>query len=41
MVDLSEPNFHPIPTDSGNGPSFTMLGTTMRLIAKAMTAGPE
>jgi mannose-6-phosphate isomerase-like protein (cupin superfamily) len=39
MVDLSEPNFHPILTDSGNGPSFTMLGTTMRLIAKAADTG--
>ena len=32
-------HFRPMLTDSGDGPSFTMLGTTMRLIATA--AGTE
>ena len=32
-------HFHPALTDPGDGPSFTMLGTTMRLIAAA--AGTE
>jgi mannose-6-phosphate isomerase-like protein (cupin superfamily) len=32
-------HFHPTLTESGDGPSFTMLGTTMRLIATA--AGTE
>ena len=31
----SASHFHPILTDSGQGPSFTMLGTTMRLIVTA------
>jgi mannose-6-phosphate isomerase-like protein (cupin superfamily) len=36
---LSAPHFRPILTDTGNGPSFTMLGTTMRLIATAADTG--
>ena len=32
---FSASHFHPTLTDSGDGPSFTMLGTTMRLIATA------
>lgn len=39
MADPSAPYFHPILTDAGNGPSFTMLGTTMRLIATAANTG--
>ena len=39
MAGLSAPHFHPILTDTGNGPSFTMLGTTMRLIATAAGTG--
>jgi mannose-6-phosphate isomerase-like protein (cupin superfamily) len=39
IAGLSAPHFHPILTDPGNGPSFTMLGTTMRLIATAATTG--
>ncbi len=39
MGGLSAPHFHPILTDSGNGPSFTMIGTTMRLIATAANTG--
>ena len=35
MSDFSVPHFHPILTDAGSGTSFTMLGTTMRLIATA------
>jgi quercetin dioxygenase-like cupin family protein len=33
------PHFHPILTDVGNGASFTMLGTTMRLIATGADSG--
>ena len=36
---FSASHFHPTLTDSGDGPGFTMLGTTMRLIATA--AGTE
>ena len=36
---FSAPHFHPILTDAGNGPSFMMLGTTMRLIATAADSG--
>lgn len=32
---FSTSHFHPTLTDSGDGPSFTMLGTAMRLIATA------
>ncbi len=39
MADLSAPYFHPVLTDTGNGPCFTMLGTTMRLIATAAGTG--
>ncbi len=39
MAGLSAPHFHPILTDTGNGPSFMMLGTTMRLIATAADTG--
>ena len=33
------PPFLPILTDAGAGPSFTMLGTTMRLLAAAAATG--
>ena len=36
---LAAPPFHPILTDAGGGPTFTMLGTTMRLIATAAGTG--
>ena len=39
MADLSAPLFHPILTDTGNGHTFMMLGTTMRLIATAADTG--
>lgn len=39
MTGLSAPNFFPILTDSGKGSSFTMLGTTMRLLATASESG--
>ena len=39
MAVLSTPDFNPILTDTGNGPSFTMFGTTMRLIATAADTG--
>ena len=35
MAGFAAPPFHPILTDAGGGPTFTMLGTTMRLIATA------
>ena len=38
MAGLSAPHFHPILTDASEGSSFTMLGTTMRLIATAKPA---
>jgi hypothetical protein len=34
-----EPPFHPIVTDADGGTNFTMLGTTMRLIATAPGTG--
>ena len=39
MADLSAPLFRPILTDTGDGLSFTMLGTTMRLIATSANTG--
>ena len=39
MAGFAAPPFHPILTDAGGGPTFTMLGTTMRLIATAGTGG--
>ena len=39
VADLSTAHFDPILTDTGNGPSFTMLGTTMRLIATSTATG--
>jgi mannose-6-phosphate isomerase-like protein (cupin superfamily) len=39
VASLSTPHFNPILSDTGNGPSFTMLGTTMRLIATAADTG--
>jgi quercetin dioxygenase-like cupin family protein len=39
VPSLSTPDFNPIVTDTGNGPGFTMLGTTMRLIAAAADTG--
>jgi mannose-6-phosphate isomerase-like protein (cupin superfamily) len=39
MAGLSAPHFHPILTDTGSGPTFTMLGTTMRFIATAAGTG--
>ena len=32
MAGFAAPPFHPILTDAGGGPTFTMLGTTMRLV---------
>ena len=39
MAGLAAPPFHPILTDPGGGLTFTMLGTTMRLIATAAGTG--
>ena len=39
MAGFVAPPFHPILTDAGGGPTFTMLGTTMRLIATAADTG--
>jgi quercetin dioxygenase-like cupin family protein len=39
MAGLAAPHFHPILTDAGSGHTFTMLGTTMRLIAAATATG--
>ena len=39
MAGFAAPPFHPILTDAGAGPTFTMLGTTMRLIATAAGTG--
>src|SRR5215467_7992179 len=39
MAGFAAPPFHPILTDAGGGPIFTMLGTTMRLIATAAGTG--
>ncbi|HEX8799394.1 MAG TPA: cupin domain-containing protein [Terriglobales bacterium] len=39
MTGFAAPPFHPILTDAGGGPTFTMLGTTMRLIATAADTG--
>jgi hypothetical protein len=39
MAGFAAPPFHPILTDAGSGPTFTMLGTTMRLIATAAGNG--
>jgi hypothetical protein len=34
MAGVAAPPFHPILTDAGGWPTFTMLGTTMRLIRR-------
>ena len=39
MPGISAPPFHPILTDAGSGNTFTMLGTTMRLMASAASTG--
>lgn len=39
MADFDAPPFHPILTDAGTGLTFTMLGTTIRLIATAPGTG--
>ena len=40
IAGVAAPPFHPILTDDGGGPTFTMLGTTMRMLATAAgTAG--
>jgi quercetin dioxygenase-like cupin family protein len=39
VAGFAAPPFHPILTDAGAGPTFTMLGTTMRLIATAAGTG--
>jgi quercetin dioxygenase-like cupin family protein len=39
MAGFAAPPFHPILTDAGGGPTLTMLGTTMRLIATAAGTG--
>ena len=39
MTGFSAPHFHPIFADADGGSSFTMLGTTMRLIATAADTG--
>ena len=39
MAGFGTPPFHPILTDAGRGHTFTMLGTTMRLIATATATG--
>jgi quercetin dioxygenase-like cupin family protein len=39
MSGISAPPFYPILTDAGSGNTFTMLGTTMRLIASAAGTG--
>jgi quercetin dioxygenase-like cupin family protein len=41
MSGFSSPHFYPILTDTGNGPSFMMLGTTMRLMATAADSGGQ
>jgi hypothetical protein len=39
MAGFAAPPFQPILSDAGAGPTFTMLGTTMRLIATAAGTG--
>jgi mannose-6-phosphate isomerase-like protein (cupin superfamily) len=39
IVELLPPHFHPSLMDANAGSSFTMLGTTMRLIATAASSG--
>lgn len=39
MPGFSAPPFHPILTGADDGSNFTMLGTTMRLIASAAATG--
>ncbi len=39
MAGIAASHFHPILTDAGGGPTFTMLGTTMRMIATAAGTG--
>jgi quercetin dioxygenase-like cupin family protein len=39
MAGFAVPHFHPILTDAGSGYTFTMLGTTMRLIGAATATG--
>lgn len=39
MAGFADPPFHPILTDAGGGHTFTMLGTTMRLLATSDATG--
>ena len=39
MAALPAPPFHPILTDAGGETTFSMLGTTMRMIASAAGTG--
>jgi len=39
MAGFGAPPFPPILTDAGSGHTFTMLGTTMRLIVTASGTG--
>jgi hypothetical protein len=39
IAGVAVPPFHPILTDAGGGATFTMLGTTMRLLATAAGDG--
>src|SRR6516225_1829530 len=39
MAGFAALPFHPILTDAGGGPTFAMLGTTMRLLATAVGTG--
>jgi hypothetical protein len=39
IAGVAAPPFHPILTDAGGGLIFTMLGTTVRLIATAAGTG--
>jgi hypothetical protein len=41
MADVTAPHFHPILADASDGQTFTMLGTTMRLIATAAATGGQ
>ena len=40
MAGFATPPFHPILIDAGGGPTFTMLGTTMSLIATPAAFSP-
>jgi quercetin dioxygenase-like cupin family protein len=39
VAGFAAPPFHPVLTDAGGGPTFAMLGTTMRLLATAAGTG--